>query len=324
MCEKPSVPIRSVLTVAPRRRANETGPLAAYWQEAGENSASCAVRFENLTVEATGVGPEKAVLIEDLHVRFDHLPVSDEGMSPTGHLAQFCALFSLGGRQGVPSLGLFDRLTDGQDDWSVPVDLTGAIEVRVRDLHWQVCRGDRTILRVECDQARFPQGTRDCVLDGATVSTKGAALKSERIALDLANKRFVARRAFVLAGPDRVQVGLRGAFARDLRLIEHEAQQRQFSERLNGLMTVLLWFSLDPFDAATACLHRHQSAMTERFCSRFICTDPCGQFARLVDRDWAPLLGLSGRLLAFVLGTGPEPTARLHERPIKSAQAKAM
>lgn len=324
MSAKPSVPIRSLLAEAPRHRANVTGPLAACWQKAGENPVTCAVRFDNLTIEATGAGAEKAVLIEDLHIRFDQPSVSDEETSPASHLAEFCALFSLGLREGVLSLGLFDRLTDGQDDWSVPVDLTGAIEVRVRNLHWQVCRSDETILRLECAQARFPQDPHNYAFDSATVSTTGAILRSGRIALDLANTRFVARRAFALTRPGHVHVGLRGAFAPDLRLVELDPQPRPISERVNGLMTFLAQLGRDPLDAAAACLHKYQAAMTGRFCSGFVYTDPCEQFARLVDRDWASLLGLSGRLLTFVLGTGPEPMARLPERPIKSIQAKAL
>jgi hypothetical protein len=324
MSAKPSVPIRSLLAEAPRHRANETGPLAAGWHEAGEEPVACTVRFDNLTVEATGSGPEKAVLIEDLHLRFEQPAVRGEKTSSASYLPEFCALFSLGGREGTPSLGLFDRVTGGQGDWSAPVDLTGAIEVRVRNLHWQVCRGDETILRVECGQARFPRDPRDCVLDSATVNTGEAVLKSERLALDLANKRFVTRRALPLARPGQSHAGLWGAFTPDLRLIELGLQPRPISQQVNALMVFLVQFGVDPLDTAAAWLHKYQAAMTERFCSGFVCTDPRGQFTRLVDRDWAPLLEFSGRLLRFALSTKPESTAQPNKRPIKSAQATAL
>lgn len=202
----------------PAVNMNETGAFGA-WRQAGPEGWYKVV-FGNLRAENGGVGifrtaSHKLVHIENLDVTF-RPAAPDQGV----RLQDFCDLFAprREGISGAKPLGILDEVESETADWSIPVDLANATEVRVRDLDWKVCCDDRTILRVSCKYAQLQADASQVILRGhATVTTPEATLRSNHIKMDVRDECFVVDGRYVLRRGRRTRKGSGARFDRTLR-----------------------------------------------------------------------------------------------------------
>jgi hypothetical protein len=213
--------------VGPEPAKNETGAFSAWCREAaGESCPPHKVVFDNLVAENRSLGvfrtaSHKRVHIENLHVTFHAAATplasqADEGV----RLRDFCDLFAprKAGDSGTGQLGVLDELEAGGADWSVGVDLANATEVRIADLDWRVCRGEVTVLRVQCHFASLRANASRVVLRGhATVTTPDAVLESNCIEMDVRDECFVVDGRYLLTRGEEQERGDRGRFDAALR-----------------------------------------------------------------------------------------------------------
>ena len=205
----------------PTLAGNETGSFEVYRDttEAGCPGAY-KVACDNLRVGngATGIfrrASHKVVHIENLDVTFRQ-PLAGAGV----RWQDFCDLFAPECDGGAPtgSLGILKEIEAQTADWSIPVDLTDATEVRVRDLDWQVCCGGRTVLRVTCKYALLRAAPSGVVLRGhATVTTAEATLRSNHIEMNVRDECLVVNGRYMVTRGQHRQTGSAACFDKMLR-----------------------------------------------------------------------------------------------------------
>jgi hypothetical protein len=116
------------------------------------------------------------------------------------------------------ALGVFDAVEAETADWSIPVDLANATEVRVTGLDWTVRCGAGTALRVRCRHARLTANAPHVVLRGrATVTTPDAMLQSNHIEMNVRDESLVVEGRYVLTRGARTRTGHGARFDRTLR-----------------------------------------------------------------------------------------------------------
>ena len=138
----------------PSAAENETGSFSAWRREgAGQSQASYRVVFDNLSAANGALGvfrtaSHKRVQIDNLCVAFlvEHPATSAEAGSNV-KWRDFCDLFApqTGSRSGERGLGVFDEFGANESDWSAGVDLSNAVEVRIKNLDWRVCTAGRRL-----------------------------------------------------------------------------------------------------------------------------------------------------------------------------------
>ena len=205
----------------PTLAGNETGSFEVYRDgtEAGCRGAY-RVACDNLRVgnATTGIfrrASHRVVHIENLDVTFQR-PLADDG----ARWQDFCDLFVPETNGGAPtrSLGILQEIEAQTADWSIPVDLTDATEVRVRNLNWQVCCGGRAVFRVTCKYALLRAAPSRVVLRGqATVTTPHATLRSNHIEMNVRDECLAVNGRYVVTRGRQRQTGSAACFDKMLR-----------------------------------------------------------------------------------------------------------
>ncbi len=213
--------------VAAEPITQETGTFSAWRRKAdGPFETSCRVLFDNLCAANRALGvfttaAQKRVHIENLHVAFH---ADGPTTWPCGdgvvRLADFCDLFAPRTRvetAGCP-LGVFDEFSGGRSQRSVSVDLSNAIEVRVENLDWKICRATESTLRVQCRYALLHADASDVTLRGhVTITTPEAVLEGNCMQMDVAHECFVVKGRYRLTRGDIIEKGYGGRFDTALR-----------------------------------------------------------------------------------------------------------
>jgi hypothetical protein len=205
----------------PTLTGNETGSFEVY-RDATEAGCPGAykVACDNLRVgdATTGIfkrASHKVVHIENLDVTFRR-PLAGNHV----RWQDFCDLFAPECDGGAPtrSLGILKEIEAQTADWSIPVDLSDATEVRVRDLDWQVCCGGRTVLRVTCKYALLRATPSRVILRGhAKVTTPQATLQSNHIEMNVRDECLAVNGRYVVTRGRCRQTGSAACFDKMLR-----------------------------------------------------------------------------------------------------------
>jgi hypothetical protein len=300
-------------------KSSETGPLTARWNEPGSNPVTCAVQFDTLRVDTPGDGTAKTVTIENLRVQVEHtLPGGDAGELRPSDFSELCGLLALTQRPGGPSVALLDRVCGNPDVCFVPVNLAGATGVRVRNLDWQVCRGNKRALRVQCERACLPEGSQYCVLSGgASVSTAAAKLESDRIVVRPTDASLVAEGPYALRRTGQTDFGLYAVLTPDLR-------RRATMPAHGGASAGVLPLSgRSLLDAGKAWVARCGVTLTGGSAAGCCRGKPWVLFAGRLRRDWAPVVALPVSLLTVIAGPRSGLTPEPRQQPIKRSLAWA-
>lgn len=203
---KAGVPSDCVL----RLERNETGALTA-WRRHSSTEAAPAWRiaFDNLRAENGDLGVFKTASLKVVYVENLRAVLFAEGVE----LSDFHALLAprRGGAWGANPLGLFNEMEQSVADWSIPVDMANATEVRIRQLDWRVCQDDRTIFHVQCQHATLRSDAPRMVLRGhVTVTTPEVVLESNWVEMDAKDESIVVPGRYSLTCDGATHVG-RGA-----------------------------------------------------------------------------------------------------------------
>lgn len=202
---------------------NETGALTAWRKSRSPGTApACKVVFDNLQAENGNLGvfktaSLKVVYVDRLRATFFADPLA---VGTTTELSDFHSLFAprRNAAPGANPLGLFDELDGLNADWSVPVDMANTTEVRIRQLDWQVRRGDRTIFHVRCRHATLRNDTPTMVLRGhVIVATPKAVLESNCVELNARDESIVVPGRYSLRCDGTVQTGSGDRFSKSLK-----------------------------------------------------------------------------------------------------------
>jgi hypothetical protein len=189
----------SAMDDRPAFERNETGALTA-WRKSPLSAAApaCKVTFDNLRAENGYLGvfktaSFKVVYVDRLQATFFPDALTD------GTPVDFCK-------------------TDGVNaDWLVPVDMANATEVRIRQLDWKVCQGDRPVFHVHCRHATLRSDTSCMVLRGhVTVTTPEAVLESNCVEMDVRDESIVVPGRYSLRCDGATRTGLGERFSKSL------------------------------------------------------------------------------------------------------------
>jgi hypothetical protein len=218
--ESEAVPLQGQV---PGLERNETGALTA-WREDSSCGAQPAykIAFDNLRAENGNLGVFKTASLKVVYVENVRAVFSADG-SPDGanvELSDFHALFAprRNGASSANPLGLFSEMEGSSADWSVPVDMANTTEVRIRQLDWRVCQGDRTVFRVQCQHATLRSDTPRMVLRGhVTVTTSEAVLESNCVQMNAKDESIVVPGRYSLKCDGTMRVGLGERFSKALK-----------------------------------------------------------------------------------------------------------
>jgi hypothetical protein len=202
---------------------SETGALIA-WRRDCSSGAEPAykVTFDNLHAENGNLGVFKTASLKVVYVENVRALFSADGSADESNvkLSDFYALFAPrpNAASSASPLGLLNDIEASNADWSVPVDMANTTEVRIRQLDWSVCQGNRTVLRVQCQHATLRSDTPRMVLRGhVRVTTPEAVLESNCVEMNAADESIVVPGRYLLKCEGTMRVGLGERFSKALK-----------------------------------------------------------------------------------------------------------
>lgn len=215
---------RSAPIVLPLLDENETGPFAS-WRDGVliESQSSCKVEFDNLRAENGRLGlfrtaSNKTACIDNLRVTCRQPSARESGVGV--RLGDFCDLFAPR-REEISKTSRIGVLSDPHDPmqhYSIGIDLTNTTMVQIRNMVWQVRRGDRAVMEIQCRRACLQGETPYVLLQGhAIVRTPTATLEGNCIKMNVRDNCFVVDGHYLLTQHGRRRSGVGGCFDTELK-----------------------------------------------------------------------------------------------------------